>query len=163
MQNGFAKYDFVLINEISDFNIAKGLFIEYAESLKIDLCFQDFEKELNEIYVQYQKPSGGLILIKHVLTGEYMGCIGIRKLEGNIAELKRMYIRDDHRNKGLGKHLLNLAVYLAKELKYEKIRLDTLAIMKPAIKLYQAKGFKEIGSYRYNPRPDVIFFELDLK
>jgi hypothetical protein len=35
--------------------------------------------------------------------------------------------------------------------------------MKPAIKLYHAKGFKEIGSYRYNPRTDVIFFELDLK
>ena len=163
MQNELGRYDFVLVNNITNFSKAKELFIEYSESLKIDLCFQDFENELKELHIQYKKPLGGIFLIRDLLSDKFIGCVGIRKFENKIAELKRMYIKEGHRNQGLGEQLLNLAVNLAKDLNYERLWLDTLEFMKPAIKLYRAKGFKEIEAYRYNPRTDVIYFELYLK
>jgi len=156
------KYDFIKATESSEFAVAKELFLEYAKTLDFDLCFQNFEDELNIINTMYSEPDGGLILIKEILTGNYVGCAGIRKIEDRISELKRMYIQEDHRHQGLGEQLLNLAIYLARTLGYEKIRLDTVTKMASAIKLYRAKGFSEIDAYTYNPRTDVIFFELEL-
>jgi len=156
------EYSFIKATESSEFAAAKELFIEYARTLDFDLCFQNFENELNELNLMYNEPNGGLILIKESLTGKYVGCTGIRKIEDRTSELKRMYIQSDHRHKGLGEQLLNHSINLARDLGYERIRLDTVEKMVSAIKLYRAKGFKEIDSYTYNPRADVIFFELEL-
>ena len=156
-------YTFIKANESSEYAAAKELFIEYAKTLDFDLCFQNFEDELNMINSMYNDPDGGLILIKERLIGKFVGCAGIRKIEDRIAELKRMYIQKSHRNKGLGEQLLNQSINLAKDLKYKKIRLDTVSTMISAIKLYRVKGFKEIDAYTFNPRADVIYFELELK
>lgn len=156
------SYSFKLVDDVEGFFKAKQIFLEYAESLQIDLCFQNFENELTEINIQYSKPSGGLFLIIDNETGESIGCVGIRKFKNRIAELKRMYIKDSCRNKGLGKELLNRAIELAGDLGYEKIYLDTLDSMKTAISLYKKKGFIEIEPYRYNPYENVKYFELRL-
>jgi ribosomal protein S18 acetylase RimI-like enzyme len=52
------------------------------------------------------------------------------------------------------------AINLAKDLGYEKIRLDTLDTMKPALAVYEKFGFKQTGAYRYNPSDNVRFYEL---
>jgi putative acetyltransferase len=154
------NYLFKLISEEEDFLKARNLFIEYANSLDFDLHFQNFDKELEEIDIQYNTPDGGLILIIDSLTSKEVGCAGIRKSEENIAELKRMFIKEEHRNKGLGKELLQRAIELAKELGYKKIRLDTLDTMRSAIALYEKFGFRQTGAYRYNPHRNVRFYEL---
>ena len=156
------KYIFKLIEEDDDFRKARKLFIEYSKSLDFDLHFQNFEQELKEIDIQYNKPHGGLILILDCLAGEEVGCVGIRKFEDKIAELKRMFIKESHRNKGLGKKLIEMAIELSRSLGYEKIRLDTLDTMIPANVIYEKFGFKETGAYRYNPFRNVKYFELDL-
>jgi putative acetyltransferase len=156
------EYAFMKATESSEFDAAKELFIEYGKTLDFDLCFQNFDYELNELNFMYNEPDGGLILIKESLTGNYVGCAGIRKIEDRISELKRMFIQECHRHKGLGEQLLTQSINLARDLGYKKIRLDTVAKMASAIKLYRAKGFKEIDAYTYNPRSDVIFFELEL-
>jgi len=158
----YNKYTFKLIDDDEGFIKAKKLFLEYADTLQIDLCFQNFENELKEINIQYSKPLGGLFLIIDNDTGESVGCVGIRKFKNKIAELKRMYIKNSYRNKGLGKELLNKAIKLAKDLRYEKIYLDTLESMKTAIALYKLNGFREIEAYRYNPHRNVKYFELKL-
>jgi putative acetyltransferase len=160
--NSPENYIFKLITEEEDFRKARNLFIEYANSLDFDLHFQNFDKELEEIDIQYNKPGGGLILIIESFTSKEVGCAGIRKSEEKIAELKRMFIKEEHRNKGLGKQLLQRAIELSKELGYEKIRLDTLDTMKPAIALYEKFGFKQTVAYRYNPFKNVKFYELRL-
>jgi GNAT superfamily N-acetyltransferase len=156
------NYTFKLIGEDEDFRKARKLFIEYSKSLDFDLHFQNFENELKEIDIQYNKPCGGLILILDGNSGEEVGCVGIRKFEDNIAELKRMFIKESHRNKGLGKKLMKMAIELSKSLGYEKIRLDTLDTMIPANVIYEKYGFRETGAYRYNPFKNVKYFELDL-
>ena len=160
--NNDNRYKFKLVKDDEGFMKAKKLFLEYAEAIQVDLCFQDFENELEEIDIQYSKPSGGIFIIIDNETGESVGCVGIRRFENKIAELKRMYVKDSHRKKGLGKKLLDKAIKLAKELKYEKIYLDTLDSMKTAITLYKSNGFREIKAYRYNPIKGVKYFELKL-
>lgn len=161
-QNSNMEYAFITATEDSEFAAAKELFMEYARTLDFDLCFQNFEDELNKISTMYNNPDGGLILIKEIQTGNFVGCAGVRNIQDQICELKRMYIQVNHRHKGLGERLLNQSIGLAKTLGYKKIRLDTVAKMVSAIKLYRAKGFKKIDAYTYNPRVDIIFFELEL-
>jgi putative acetyltransferase len=156
------RYIFKLIDDENGFNKARNLFIEYANSLDFDLHFQNFENELKEIDIQYNKPHGGLILIVDGQTDEEIGCVGIRKSEEQVAELKRMFIKDAHRNKGLGKELLSRSIELSKSLGYEKIRLDTLDTMKQAIALYEKFGFRQTGAYRYNPFDNVRYYELQI-
>jgi putative acetyltransferase len=158
----FENYIFKLTDNDDDFQKARRLFLEYADSLDFDLHFQDFATELKEINIQYHKPLGGLILIVDGQSGQEIGCVGIRKFENHVAELKRMFIKEPHRNKGLGRELLCLAIELSKELGYKKIRLDTLDTMKPAMAVYEKFGFMETGAYRYNPHDNVKYFELAL-
>ena len=160
MKNSLKKEpDFKSIIAVSEeeFEMGKLLFHEYSESLDFDLCFQNFEKELKEINVQYNSPDGGLILI--VQDSKFIGCAGIRKFEGDIGELKRMYIKSEYRGFGLGKKLLWESIKLAAKLGYKKIRLDTLTSMKAAVHLYKKNGFKETEAYRFNPSKDVLYFE----
>jgi len=85
MQNVYDEYAFIHATKNTEYAAAKELFIEYAKTLDFDLCFQNFEDELNELNIMYNEPDGGLILIKESLTGEYIGCAGIRKIEDRIS------------------------------------------------------------------------------
>jgi GNAT superfamily N-acetyltransferase len=86
--------------------------------------------------------------------------VGVRKIDAQMAELKRMYIRPGHRSKGYGKKLLNQGIALAKTLGYKKLRLDTLPSMQVATHLYKQAGFIETVHYRFNPVNGTKYFEL---
>lgn len=156
------EYTYKTAHTSTDFSVAADLFREYAASLDFDLGFQNFDAELLQLDRQYGLPEGGLILVLESETGLAIGCVGVRKLEGQIAELKRMYIRDAHRGKGIGKELINKALELSVELGYTRMRLDTIGTMKAAIALYQQAGFYEIEAYRHNPNADVKYMEITL-
>ena len=64
----------------------RQLFIEYAQSLEIDLCFQNFEDELRTLPGKYAPPEGALLIAR--LDGQAVGCIALRKHAGNICEMK---------------------------------------------------------------------------
>lgn len=149
-----------IANSKEDFETGKKLFEEYVDSLNVDLSFQDFSKELDTISLQYNKPSGGLLLA--FADDLPAGCAGIRRLDDGTAELKRMYIKDEFRGLKIGVALLQRSVDLAKTLGYKKIRLDTLASMTKAQQLYKSFGFYEIDAYRYNPLAGTIYMEKEL-
>lgn len=153
---------FVPAGSARDYEGAKALFLEYARSLSFNLCFQDFDAELAGITTMYGGPHGGIILVKDDQAGHFVGCVGIRRVDDRTAELKRMYVREAYRQRGLGRDLLDRAVHLARDLGYRRVRLDTMPTMTRAIALYRAYGFREIEPYRYNPEPGALFFELDL-
>ena len=140
---------------------AKELFQEYAESLGFELCFQNFKKELVNFPYQYSPPDGRLFLAR--FKDQFIGCIGLRKFEKRICEIKRLYVRPDFRGKQAGRALAKAAVKAAKTIGYEYIRLDTLPSMKSANKLYGSLGFEHIGTYRHNPIKGAIYMELNLK
>jgi ribosomal protein S18 acetylase RimI-like enzyme len=139
---------------------ARELFLKYASSLNFDLCFQGFDKELESLPGEYSPPDGRLMLAE-IRTG-IAGCIALRKLDTGICEMKRLYVKHEYRNYGLGRTLTEVLISEAKFIGYKKMRLDTIPIMKEAIKLYRSLGFIEIEPYRYNPIEGALYMELDL-
>jgi ribosomal protein S18 acetylase RimI-like enzyme len=139
---------------------AKRLFIEYANSLGVDLNFQSFKEELEEFPGHYSPPEGCIFLAYY--KKKLVGCVALRKFKEDICEMKRLYSRPKYRIKQIGKNLATMVINKSRELGYKYMRLDTLPFMKEAIALYLSLGFKEISPYRYNPFENAKFFELKL-
>ncbi len=144
----------------SDYHSAATLFQEYAAWLGINLCFQQFDEELNVLPVMYGNPEGALFLIS--ANNVDVACVGVRKIGEQTAELKRMFVKDEFRGKGYGQLLLDAAIAFAREAGYQKIQLDTLRTMTPAMNLYKKNKFVEIPAYYHNPIESAVYFELKL-
>jgi GNAT superfamily N-acetyltransferase len=144
----------------TDFENGKRLFIQYIQSLHFELNFQDVDRELEEIHMEYNLPTGVLLLVYE--GDKAIACAGVRKIDTRIAELKRMFVDPAYRGHQLGQLLLQKALHEARLLGYRSIRLDTVPEMQPAIRLYSAAGFREIGAYRFNPMPGAIYMEKEL-
>ncbi len=136
------------------------LFLEYAESLPIDLAFQDFEAELKSLPGKYGPPDG--VLIMAFLDDYPAGCIAIRKISEKVCEMKRLYVREKYQGFGIGKNLITMAIEEATKLGYASMRLDTLPSMRKAQNLYTSFGFYDIDPYVYNPIHGTRFMELKL-
>jgi ribosomal protein S18 acetylase RimI-like enzyme len=78
-----------------------------------------------------------------------------------------MYVRPEHRNKGLGRALVDRLIEEARQVGYQRIRLDSALFMRDAHRLYRSAGFKEIAPYEGSEVPvefhdHWIFMELML-
>src|SRR3954469_25756743 len=82
-------YENTYVTTEDEYAAAASLFRQYAEWLNIDLSFQHFEEELKQLKEMYAAPFGGIIICKSKTN--YIGCIALRKIDTEIAELKRMY------------------------------------------------------------------------
>jgi putative acetyltransferase len=139
----------------------RELFLEYAKSLNFSLCFQSFEKELAELPGRYAPPNGRLLLAAH--GSQLAGCAALHKLEDDICEMKRLYVRPQFRGKGLGRVLAERVVADARKIGYKRLRLDTVEpVMRDAVALYRKLGFEEIAPYRENPIEGALYMELEL-
>jgi GNAT superfamily N-acetyltransferase len=143
-----------------DSDAVRAIFREYAASLGIDLCFQDFETELAELPGKYAAPRGRVLLAS--ADGRIVGCVALRPLAETTCEMKRLYVRPAGRGQNLGRQLAVRICRFAKLAGYASIRLDTLPSMKSARQIYPALGFKPIPAYIYNPIPGAIYLELNL-
>ena len=139
----------------------KELFREYAASLDFNLSFQDFEKELAGLPGDYAPPGGTIMLA--FLDGSVAGCVALRRIDGETCEMKRLYVRPEYRQRGIGRRLAEAVIEHARGLDYRSMRLDTIPSMEHANSLYRSLGFKEIEPYRYNPLEGALYMELRLK
>jgi putative acetyltransferase len=140
---------------------ARQLFEEYASWLEISLCFQNFDKELEGLPGDYAPPDGRLLLV--IEDDQLAGCIALRSLPGTACEMKRLYVRPAFRGRGLGRKLVAAIVDEAKEIGYDRMRLDTLpGKMDQALAMYRRFGFREIAPYYENPVAGATFMELSL-
>ena len=140
---------------------ARTLFREYEKWFGMNLCFQNFDEEVENLPGKYKPPDGRLFLA--FADGKLAGCIALRKLEAKICEMKRLFVREDFRGLGIGKILIEKLIAEAKKIGYEKMRLDTFPPkMSKAVELYNSYGFYEIEPYYHNPYGETLFMESDL-
>jgi putative acetyltransferase len=147
-----------------EIDAVRTLFAEYAKSLRVDLCFQNFDHELRQLPGEYSAPRGCLVLAS--VEGEWAGCCAMRPLDSsnysNACEMKRLYVRPQFRGVGLGKRLADAVLEAARVAAYNCILLDTLDDMESARALYEELGFVSIPPYYYNPIAGAHYLKADL-
>ena len=147
-----------------EWQAVQALFREYAQSLRIDLGFQDFEAELAGLPGDYAAPRGAMLLA-HV-DGAVAGCCALRPMDKadypNAAEMKRLYVRKAFRGFGLGRQLTEAILDEARRAGYSCVLLDTLDDMEAARALYEDLGFEEIPPYYHNPHAGAHYLKVDL-
>jgi putative acetyltransferase len=152
---------FVQVQSESQIEQVRQLFLEYARSLGFSLCFQNFDQELANLPGDYSPPHGRLLLAE--FEGELAGCVALHKLENEICEMKRLYLRPQFRGKGLGRALATRIIAEARDLGYSRLRLDTVeSAMQDAVAMYLKLGFRKIDPYCENPMPSALYMELVL-
>ncbi len=147
-----------------DMAIAAQLFREYADSLGLDLAFQNFDDELAHLPGDYASPRGALLLA--YVDGALAGCCALRPLDNadipNAAEMKRLYVRRAFRGFGLGRQLAETILDAARQAGYASVLLDTLDDMEAARNLYADLGFQSIEPYYHNPIPGAHYLKADI-
>jgi ribosomal protein S18 acetylase RimI-like enzyme len=138
---------------LEEYDELRLLFHEYANSLSIDLCFQNFYAELANLPGEYAPPRGALLT---VYSGDILaGCCAFRPLDAvdypNACEMKRLYVTPSFRGKGIGRLLALSVLDAARLASYDHVLLDTLTEMEAARALYEELGFVEIAPYYFNP------------
>jgi putative acetyltransferase len=103
-------------------------------------------EDINDYYFG----SGGTFFVG-IVDGKVVGTAGVRKLQGNLCEIRRIYLNKDFRGKGNGKQLFKAALDFA-EKNCSGARLKTDSTLKKAIDMYLKHGFifqKEERGYLY--------------
>ncbi len=154
----------VSVQTVGHIENARTLFKEYAASLAVNLCFQNFEQELETLPGEYSTPRGGLML---AMVGETpAGCCAMRPLDNvdypNACEMKRLFVRPEFRRMRLGRMLAEGILELARLSDYDCILLDTLDDMESARALYEELGFEEIPPYYFNPIAGAHYLKANL-
>lgn len=151
----------ILIDD-EEMDIIRSLFKAYQLELDENLCFQSFEKELQDPLAVYP-PGKGLLLLAY-WNEKPAGCIALKPLnEEGVCEMKRLFVLPEFRKFGIGRILTQKLLEEAHNLGYRKMKLDTLQKLKPAIQLYESLGFKHTDAYYKNPLQDVVYMEKDLE
>ena len=139
----------------------RTLFREYAEATGACECFQGFAMEIAGLPGDYAPPTGRLLLAE--ANARPTGCVALRRLDDDISEMKRLYVRPEFRGRRLGRRLAEAIIAGARRIGYRAMRLDTLPSMVTARALYQALGFRPIPRYNDTPGEGVIHLELDFR
>jgi ribosomal protein S18 acetylase RimI-like enzyme len=144
----------------ADLGAIRAMLLEYADWLKVDLCFQGFTRELAELPGDYAPPRGALHIAHQ--NGEPIGMVALRGRGDGCAEMKRLYVRPAARGLGLGRQLIEHVIAAARARGYMAIVLDTLPVMQPAQRLYEEFGFRDIEPYYDSPIEGTRFMGLNL-
>jgi len=145
----------------ADVETARTLFAEYARMVGEPAAFPGLEHELATLPGDYAPPAGEIIVAR--VGSVVAGCVAFRPLVApDVAEVKRLYVRAPFRGHGLAEQLMQAALVSARNAGYTRIRLDTLASMQAAQRLYERLGFVEIGPYHEDALPGMRFMELRL-
>jgi len=136
------------------------MLVEASEGFRDYLALQHYDEELKHLEAKYGPPDGRLYLA--LCNGLPAGCIGLRKIDKETCEMKRLYVRPQFRGQQIGKRLVSQVIADAKEIGYAHMLLDTFPFLDHAIHIYQTCGFYEIERYNDNPLDNFVYMKLDL-
>ncbi|MGL4409601.1 MAG: GNAT family N-acetyltransferase [Zoogloea sp.] len=134
---------------------------DYVLSPRADLGFQNYRAEFARLPGDYAPPRGCLLLLRE--QGAVIGCGALRPVDGQTAELKRVYLRPSARGRGLGRQLVERLLEEARRAGYRRVCLDVLAEFQVATQLYLALGFTDGEAVSHNPIAGTRFMALNLE
>lgn len=144
---------------------ARAIVAEYGASLGIDLEFQGFEAELQDLASAYAAPQG--VLLTAWVDGALAGCGALRALPDcdypNACEMKRLYVRRAFRRFGIGRLLAQALIDHGLRAGYTCMLLDTLDDMEAARGLYASLGFTEVPPFYFNPISGAHYLKVNLQ
>lgn len=113
--------------------------------------------DIDDMRSHYLDNKGTFLVL--VDDDKVVGSGGIRRLNDDICELKRMWFLKDYRGQGFGKKMAHILLDFAKKAGYKKVRLDCGDEQKQAqaVNLYKQLGFYVIE--RYNDSICTVFME----
>lgn len=110
--------------------------------------FVEENKKMIEFYIVYD------------YENKPVACGALKKYDSLTAEIKRMFVINDHRGKGISKLILSHLEDLAARLKYKRIILETGTKQPEAISLYKKFGYSSINCYgKYSDDEESRCFE----
>lgn len=108
---------------------------KYDSSISEDIIITNhFNKMLND---------KNIILLAYYLENKIVGYILIKKINNDTCILNGLYIKEEYRNKGIGKSLLKEAIKRCKKLKAKHIDIKVFYKNEQAKKVYKELGFTE--------------------
>lgn len=143
-----------------DLESVLGIFREYVASPAANLDFQDFEAEFASLPGKYAAPEGCVLLA--CKSGQTVGCAALRRVDAQVAEMKRVYVRPEVRGDSLGRRLVEGILESARRAGYTRICLDVLPEFQAAQRLYESLGFEDAAPVSFNPVPGTRYLGLDL-
>ena len=144
------------IERATDMRLVREMLEEYGRATRVDLSFQNFDHELATLPYEYDP-----ILIAWS-DDAAAGCVALRRIDDEVCEMKRLYVRPHFRGLAAGRTLAKAIIAEAKARGFRRMRLDTLPSMREAMSLYESLGFADIAPYRFNPIEGSRFMELTL-
>lgn len=100
-------------------------------------------------------PTGAFVIARQ--GDRVVACGGVQTVGDGIGEIKRMWVADDARGRGLGRQLLAELEARSAALGHRTVRLDTNGELTEAIALYERSGYAEIERYNDNPYAERFF------
>jgi len=132
--------------------LVSGVLSEFE--LPFDLESKDSDlKDIEEGYLR----SGGVFEVLEDRDENLLGTYGLFRLDSETCELRKMYFVPEIRGLGLGRRVLGRAVDHARRLGYQRIVLETISVLKDAIRLYTRFGFAPIAGAQVSARVDQAY------
>lgn len=104
----------------------------------------DFLGDDKKYYTRYSE-SENIEAVWVVIEADIpVGCIAYRKKEESVGEVKRMFVGEEYRGRGIAKELLKTVENYARKQGCRKLFLDTRITLEPAVSLYRAFGFEVV-------------------
>ena len=114
---------------------------------------------------KYTPPAGQFLLVR--VDEQPAGMGALRKLNDDICEIKRMYVRPAYRGQGIGRAILSALLKIARDENFPIVRLDSPKISRSAHALYRSAGFYDIERYAESEAgvegaPYLLYMEMKL-
>ncbi len=143
-----------------DLEAVRFLILAHASALRDHPGSETVRDDVDRLPGPYAPPRGRLYFAR--LEGMLAGCVALRPLDAEVAEVKRMFVLTAARRSGVARALMERFLSDARRMGYRLVRLGTLPEMLAAQSLYRGMGFVEIPRYRPDELVDTVFFECDL-
>lgn len=125
------------------------------------LAENDTGLDIDDIESVYMHTSGNHFWVVENQLGQVVGMIGVQHHEEGVGQIRRLRVAQDHRRRGIGSAVLEVAVKFCRENQYLKVAMESFTEREPAVEMFRKFGFRH-GDTRHFAGKELMYFYLDL-